>query len=441
MFFNKFIKVITFITICLVLFTSPANAEQLDSLIGRWEGSISFASQSGKIEVRFEKVNEEIKGSIDIPSKEINNQPLKITEINDSEIIFEIGDISTNMVFTGEYNSNEIKGVFSQEGNKDYDFVIERVDMNGTQIKLKGSDQEIKIPVKDGKLSASLTYPKVHDINDPVAILIAGSGPTDRNGNTPLVDFQINNLKNISYFLANNDIISIRFDKRGVGESSNLVKKKTPTFTQYRNDILKIIDYVKNTLGRNNHQIFLIGHSEGSTLAIMAAQKVENLGGIVLLSGPGFKQEVLLKNQLQKQNDILYEKGKIKDKKLLVNIVDELIKAIENDKKFEISEYNIPNNYKSIYRSLNNQRDFSKEWLKTSPTEILDDINIPTGIVQGTEDQQISKENAKRLSSVVSKDNLSFNYLKGVNHLLLKENNKISEEVLKIITKFIKRYK
>lgn len=438
MFINKIIKVIVIITICLLIFINPTSAEQLNLLVGEWVGTLSLSDKDVKIEVSFEN-EEKVKGNINIPSKDINNHPLEIKEINNSKIIFETSDNSINMIFTGDYSSNLIEGTLSQNGSKDYNFILKRNHQNSKQVKLKGSEQKIEIPVKGGKLAASLTYPKVHDIKDPLAIIIPGSGPTDRNGNTPLIDYQINNLKNISYFMANNDIISIRYDKRGVGESSNLVNNKTPTFTQYRNDILKIIEYVKNNLGRKPQQIFLVGHSEGSTLAIMTAQEVENLGGLVLISGPGFKQEVLLKRQLQRQNDILYNQGKIEERNLLVEVLDELIKAIENNEKFDIDEYNIPKNYKRVYKSLNNQRAFSKEWLKISPAEILKEIDIPTCIVQGSDDQQIGKANAKRLSSVVPEDNLSFNYIEGVNHLLLDENNKINGEVLKSITEFIKK--
>ncbi len=441
MYINKFIITLVLITICLLVLTSPTTAEPFEFLRGKWEGSIFLVDNSIKIEVRFENLNDKRQGIINVPALEIINQPIKITEINNSNINFKINNNSTTMFFEGNISSNKIEGIFSQKEKKDYNFILKSDATNNKQVELKGSEQQIKISVKGGELAASLTYPQVHNINDPVAILIAGSGPTDRNGNSPLFDYQINNLKYMSYFLANNGIISIRYDKRGVGESKNLVDNKTPTFTQYRDDILEIIDYVNNNLGRNNSRIFLVGHSEGSTLAIMAAQNIDELGGIILLSSPGFKQEVLLRRQLKRQNEILYAQGRIQDKNLLVKTLNELIKAIEQDEKFSISEYNIPDNYKSVYKRLNNQRDFSKEWLKTSPAEILKTLSVPTCIVQGEDDQQIQKENAERLSSAVSKDNLSFNYIKGVNHLLLKDNNEISEEVLKNITEFIKKHK
>ncbi|MCF8001241.1 MAG: alpha/beta hydrolase [Halanaerobiales bacterium] len=441
MFINNFIKIVILFIVSILFITIPINAEQLEFLTGNWEGTLFLEDKEAKIEVSFIDEPKKQTGFIKIPSLNINNQPLNITELTNSKITFKTDNDSYNMVFKGNYSSNIIKGTLFQEDNKKYNFVLNHKSKSINEVKLQGSEQEIKIPVKGGELAASLTYPKTHNINNPVAILIAGSGPTDRDGNTPLVDFQINNLKNISYFMANNDIISIRYDKRGVAGSSDLVDNKTPTFTQYSNDVFEIIKYVRNNLGRKPRQIFLVGHSEGATLAMMAAQKVNNLGGIVLLSSPGFKQEVLLKKQLQRQNDILYSQGKIDDKKLLVRVLNELIKAIEKDKEFPIDEYNIPDNYKSIYRNLNNQREFSKEWLKTSPVELLKKLDIPTCIIHGTEDQQIGKDNAERLSSVVSKDNLSYNYIMGVNHLLLDDNNFISERLLKTITAFIKKHK
>lgn len=441
---NNYFKIMffTFISMFLLLTTVQINAEQSDIIFGEWEGLIFLEDKRVYIEVTFDKKDEDINGTINIPSQEISDQPLKIKEINDSEVVFEIKNVSDNLIFKGNYDKDKIEGWYSQNGNNNYNFIVKNNTKNNENVlNLTGSEQEVEIPVKDGFLSASLTYPKIHDIKDPVAILIPESGPIDRDGNKPLGEQQINNLKNISYSLANNDIISIRYDKRGVGKSSGLVKSKTPTFTQYRNDILKIIDYIKNNLGRKSQNIFLVGHGEGSTLAIMAAHKVENLAGLVLLAGPGFKQEVLLRRQLKKQNEILYKDDEIEDEQLLVRVLDKLIDAIENDDDFDLSRYNVPDDFKSIYRSLNKQRDFSKEWLNTSPSELLEDVNLPTCIVQGENDQQVSKEDAERLSTGVSKKNLTLKYIKGVDHILLEDNDEISPKVLNTINKFISKNK
>ena len=436
-------KINLFIIIILLLLTINVRAADEEMYIGKWQGAIVINEQNLNILINFEKIGNTLKGTIDIPQQNLTDYPVEIKELTGENIVFLLSNIPGDPTFSGSLNEDRIEGKFSQHGSS-YNFFLKRDTSSQKevdQIKLKGREEEISIPVRGGNLEGTLTFPKVHDNKDPVAIIIAGSGPTNRNGNTPLINMKINNLKDIVYHLANNGILSIRFDKRGVGESSNLVDKKTPPFSQYRNDIINIIDYIKRNLGRREEQIFLIGHSEGSTLAIMTAEKVNNLAGLVLLAGPGFKQETLLKNQLARQNKILYENDKIESEDILIRALDDLIIAIENEQEFNINEYNIPEQYRNVYLSLNNQREFSKEWLKTDPASILSNLHTPTCIIQGSNDQQVSKEDAEKLSKAVNDEIEDYHYIEGVNHLLFKEQNQVDEEVLRYIVNFIKQNK
>ncbi len=433
--------VLTFILFFTLFFSLNVKADD-EMFIGNWQGFISVQEQKLNISVTFEQVGSELKGTIDIPQQNLVDYPLDIREVNDNKIVFAMNNIPGDPVFEGTLNNNNITGTFKQSNNK-LQFNLSRAQKSedkNNEINLKGSEREIAIPVEGGNIYGSLTYPKVHDINDPIAIIVAGSGPTNRNGNTPLIEQKINNLKDIAHYLANNGILSIRYDKRGVGKSSYLVDSKTPTFGQYREDILQVIEYIKSNLGREADQIFLIGHSEGATLSIMAAQKVNDLAGLILLAGPGYKQETLLRNQLKRQNKMLYENDKIDSEDILVKALDDLIKAIQNNKKFNIDDYNIPDDFKNIYLSLNNQREFSSQWLKTDPANLLSKVNIPTCIIQGSNDQQVSEEDAKRLSKAVDDEIETYKYMEGINHLLFKDKHQVDEEILDTIVNFIKQY-
>src|SRR6056297_416657 len=430
-------------TLLFILFFSLNIKADDDLFVGNWEGFISVDGQKLNITVTFEKAGGDLKGSIDIPQQNLIDYPLDIKGINDNEIIFAMNNIPGEPVFEGILNNNNIQGTFKQNNNK-LQFSLNRTQSSNNNIDdeiiLKGNEREVEIPVKGGKLYGSLTYPKVHDINDPISIIIAGSGPTNRNGNTPLITQKINNLQDTAYYLANNGILSIRYDKRGVGESKILVDKKTPTFNQYSQDILDIIEFIKNNLGRSEEQIFLIGHSEGSTLSIMTAQKANDIGGLILLAGPSFKQETLLRQQLKKQNQRLYKNNKINKKDILVKALDDLISAIENDDEFNIEKYKIPDDFKNVYLSLNNQREFSKEWLKTDPANLLSNLKIPTCIIQGSEDQQVSQADSERLAEAVDDDIEKYKYINGVNHLLFKDKHQVENETLDTIVNFIKQY-
>ena len=432
------------IFLLIILVFSINVMAQNNKFVGNWDGAILVNEQKLNINVTFEMTGNNLIGTIDIPEQNIFDYPLEIENIKGRNIIFQMNNVPGNPVFEGLLEDNQIKGVFKQNNNKlDFSLTKAKVtDKNAVdEIKLKGTEKKVEIPVEGGKLYGSLTFPKVHDINDPIAIIIAGSGPTNRNGNSSLIKGKINNLKDIAYYLSNNSILTLRFDKRGVGASSSLVDKKTPTFTQYSQDIINIIEYINNNLGRENDQIFLIGHSEGGTLSIMTANEVNNLAGLILLASPGYKQSTLLYNQLERQNQRLYQKGKLESPDILTEALDELIEAIENNEEFDIENYNIPTNFKNAYMSLNKQRDFAREWLKTDPAQLLSQINIPTSIIQGSNDQQVSKGDSLRLSKAVKDEIETYKYIDGLNHLLFKDSHQVDNEVLETVLQFINQYK
>src|SRR5690242_845614 len=75
-----------------------------------------------------------------------------------------------------------------------------------------------------GDIAGTLTVPNNQQGKLPVALLIAGSGPTDRNGNSPMMKNE--SLKMLAYGLAANHIATLRFDKRGIGESKAAFKSE-----------------------------------------------------------------------------------------------------------------------------------------------------------------------------------------------------------------------
>jgi len=147
---------------------------------------------------------------------------------------------------------------------------------------LKGQNIDtIFIPVGDLKLHAILTSPS-SDRGCPLAIIIAGSGPTDLNGNQP--NMCNNSLKYLSEALVENNIATLRFDKRGVGKSKSIgLKEADLTIDRYADDLVSIINYFK---GKGYSAIYVIGHSEGSLIGLIAVQK-NKISGFVSIAGAG----------------------------------------------------------------------------------------------------------------------------------------------------------
>lgn len=129
----------------------------------------------------------------------------------------------------------------------------------GKDITLKSENIEIK-----GTLLCPENSEKI-----PLAIIISGSGPTDRDGNNPKMTN--NSLKMLVESLYNNGIATVRYDKRGIGESTIInFNEKDLRFENYITDAENWVELLKNDARFS--KIIIIGHSEGSLIGMIASQ-------------------------------------------------------------------------------------------------------------------------------------------------------------------------
>lgn len=158
-------------------------------------------------------------------------------------------------------------------------------------------EKEVKIDVLNGTLVGSLIVP-TNSKKPTIVLIIAGSGPTNRNGNNMLAG-ETNNLKQLAYELANKNVVSLRFDKRGVGGSKSAIipeeKLKLQTFVD---DVLAWLTYIHESCGFG--KVFVLGHSEGRLIAIKACQKFK-VAGCILMATLGQKLAQVLEKQLRQQ--------------------------------------------------------------------------------------------------------------------------------------------
>lgn len=128
----------------------------------------------------------------------------------------------------------------------------------------------------------------------PAAILIAGSGPHDRDenvaGHRPFLV--------LADHLTRKGIAVLRYDKRGIGKSTG--KYDQATTEDFASDATAALDYLKSRKEINSKRIGLIGHSEGGLIAPMIASRSSDVAWIVLLAAPGLKGEqiMLLQSEL-----------------------------------------------------------------------------------------------------------------------------------------------
>jgi alpha-beta hydrolase superfamily lysophospholipase len=156
----------------------------------------------------------------------------------------------------------------------------------------KAAENKIRV----GAIDAYLAIPDGVE-RPPVALLIAGSGSTDHDGNGPRL--KPGTLRKLSEQLVARGIATLRYDKRGAGGwRPEFGQPNDFRFKDYVDDAVMLATHLRET--SRFSKVVLVGHSEGGLVAILAAQRVQ-IDRLVLLATAARRQGDLLKAQMEKQ--------------------------------------------------------------------------------------------------------------------------------------------
>ena len=270
------------------------------------------------------------------------------------------------------------------------------------------------------------TLLKPNDIEKPnLAIIIAGSGPTNRNGNQ---NFSKNNsLKKLAEGLTNNGIATFRYDKRIVKQIRRGNVDKNMMFDDFVSDASNVIDYFK--VKESYNKIYVIGHSQGSLVGMLAAK--DKVDGFISLAGAG-----------QNIGDVIVEQATKMDPKL-----GKLTQPVVDQLKQGKTVIDYPNALASVFNA--GIQPFMINWMQFNPTEVIKELKMPILLINGTKDLQVSEAEAKLLKEANEKSTLTI--IENMNHVLFEikgddlENSKsynesfrpISPQLINSITEFI----
>jgi uncharacterized protein len=249
----------------------------------------------------------------------------------------------------------------------------------------------------DNALHSTLLLPKEMGKPVPVVLILSGSGPTDRNGNSPMLPGKNNSLLMLAEGLASNGIASLRYDKRGVGESAKaMVAEADLRFETYVDDAVAWCEQLRND--KRFSAVIIAGHSEGSLIGMLAAKRC-NAAGFISIAGAGRPASDILRTQLA---------GKLPPQ--LATQSDAILKNLEAGKTTE----NPPAELAALYRS--SVQPYLISWFRYDPAKSIAALTVPVLIVQGTTDLQVSVDDAKRLAAANPKAKLLI--IEGMNHVL-----------------------
>jgi uncharacterized protein len=254
---------------------------------------------------------------------------------------------------------------------------------------------EVSIDGERAPLQGTLLMP---DGSEPVpaVLIIAGSGPTDRDGNQP--GLRNDSLKLLARGLTEIGIATLRFDKRGVGASVDAAAAEQGLrFRTYVDDAVSWMGFLR-TQPRVT-RLILLGHSEGALVATLAAQRTR-IDGLVMVAGAGSPAGILLRRQL----DSLGLSAELRQ------AADAVIVSLEEGRQVSM----VPRDLLALFRP--SVQPYLISWLRIDPVAELAQLTMPALVIQGTADLQVSVEDANRLHA--SRSGVRLVVLEGVNHVL-----------------------
>lgn len=237
----------------------------------------------------------------------------------------------------------------------------------------------ITLKINVDQLFGTLTTPDLTK-KYPVALIIAGSGPTDRNGNNPMM--KNNSLKMLAEALAKNGIASLRYDKRGIGESKgSAISEGSLVFENYIEDAKSWINLLKQD--KRFSKVIIIGHSEGSLIGMIAAAKADKF---VSIAGAGDSADKIIKSQIAS-----------KSMKPLEDMTFPIIDSLKSG-----------NTVKKVDPMLNSLfrpsiQPYLISWFKYNPQNEIKKLTIPVLILQGNKDLQVTVKDAENLAQADTK--------------------------------------
>jgi len=254
---------------------------------------------------------------------------------------------------------------------------------------------DITMQVDKGELAGTILLPE-GDGPWPVVLILAGSGPTDRDGNQPKLPGKNNSLKQLAEGLAEQGVASLRTDKRGVGGSASAAKSEYEMrFGFFVADARQWINLLQGD--DRFTSVTVAGHSQGSQVGMNAAW-LAGADGFVSLAGPGRPILTVLQEQLAASLSI----------RTLVK-AEAIIEELEAGRLVPEP----PTEMTIFFRP--SVQEFLISWQHFNPVSDLARLSCPVAIIQGLNDLQVKEEDALLLHE--GRPGSTMLLLPGINHL------------------------
>lgn len=419
---QKIKKMKTIIAFMLVISVSIASAFSQD-ITGDWSGKTKRGDKEITFVFNIKIKNNTYSSTMAVPTFRIDGIKPTATSFKNDTLVIDGSNVG--MKYEGVYN----KGLQQFEGTYKEGAIVLSLNLKRGAAKIADSRRPQE-PIKpypyyeeevvfmnqgaNVSLSGTLTLPSKKG-KYPVAILISGSGPQDRDESymghkTFLV---------LSDHLTRQGIGVLRFDDRGHGQSTG--DFGTATTADFAKDVLSAVTYLKTRNDIDLKHIGLIGHSEGGIIAPLVANETKDVSFIVLLASTGVSGTELSVRQSKTlrgfavKDEVTYEKN---TRKAIAIVTSN--KSTEEIKKELAVHYNaflrpiltsLGAPEKNINAFIDNQvktsiKPWSRYFLQYNPADEFKKLQIPVLSLNGSKDTQVdAKINQTGIKNALIKGN------------------------------------
>ena len=268
-------------------------------------------------------------------------------------------------------------------------------------------DEAAMIPAAGFNLGATLTRPAGATATRlPAVILLPGSGVGDRDG----VAGGVPTLGQLAGALADAGFLTVRFDKRGYGQSGGRIE--SATLGDFAEDAIAVMKWLAARRDINPKRIAIVGHNEGAWVALMAAARERRIAAVASLAAPSVTGSQLVMEQQRHALDQL--KTPDAERSAKIDLQTKINTAVVTGRGWD-----------AIPPETRRQADtpWFQSLLMFDPARILKDVRQPMLFVHGQLDQQVPVSHLNRISDLAQKQSRSKSVavvsVRGVNHLLV----------------------
>lgn len=388
-------------------------------ITGSWLGTLNIQGSKLRVGFNIEQKDSVLIAKLDSPDQGAMGLPTNKTTFKDNKL--EIVATGLGIFYQGTLQADSIVGTFNQ-GGMSFPLTLQRTEkptLNRPQTPqppFPYKSEEVTFSNKKAKidLSGTLTLPDSAG-TFPAAILIAGSGPNDRDeavfGHKPFLV--------IADYLTQNGFAVLRYDKRGVGHSKGDYAKAT--IQDFAEDATAALNFLKTRKEIDKSRIGLIGHSEGGMVAPMVASQNKSVNFVVLMAAPGVKgtKIVLEQNRLSLGAMNMEAENLEKSLDIVSKILNELTEwnatqaeqTVLRDQLSQLWEQlpllvKLKLKKEPFVREMFNQmtKPGYRSFLKVNPAEYLQKVKCPVLAINGEEDTQVNASaNLKAIHKALQK--------------------------------------